>query len=107
MSVLVITLLLSNSFPSCEDTIINMVNSYKIENDFTYYELFNDIDCNDDKCIDYYELKTFMTKIGIPWRCRWPDKVIEYFSEVKEENKGTLNNCIQWASFRNNFKNSK
>lgn len=104
MSILVITLLLSNCFPSCEDTIINMVKSYKIENDLTYYELFNDIDCNDNKCIDYYELKTFMTKVGIPWRCRWPDKVIEYFNE---ENNGILNQCIQWPTFRNNFKNNK
>lgn len=107
MSLLVITMLLSHCFPSCEETIINSVKAYKIENDLTYYELFNDIDCNDDKCIDYYEINTFMIKVGIPWRCRWPDKVIEYFSMVNEENKGTLNECIHWATFRNYFRNNK
>lgn len=107
MSQFLITLLVTQCFPSCEDTIIISVKYYKIENDLTYYELFNDIDCNDDKCIDYYELKTFMTKVGIPWRCRWPDKVIEYFSKADEANSETGIHCIQWSTFRNNFRNNK
>ena len=57
--------------------------------------------------IDYYEINTFMIKVGIPWRCRWPDKVIEYFSEVNEKNKGTLNHCIHWSTFKNYFRNNK
>ena len=102
---LFITLLLINSFPSCEDVIVNSVKSYNIENDITYYELFQYIDCNNDKCIDYYELKTFMIKIEIPWRCRWPDKVIKYF--INFGSGDTEAKCISWSNFKNNFRSNK
>lgn len=107
MTPLIITLLVTNYFPSCEYTIINSIKSYKIENGFTCYELFNDIDCNNDECIDYYEIKTFMIKVGIPWRCHWPNKVIEYFSEQSEAKNETETQCIQWSSFRSKIRNNK
>jgi len=90
---------------SCENLITQASVSYKLENEFTYYELFNHIDCNHDKCIDSHELNTFMIKVGIPWRCRWPNKVIEYFEDGGGK-KNHSQNCIGWQSFKNKIRNT-
>ena len=83
---------------ACHDSLLNTVTAYKIENELTYYELFNQLDCNKDKCIDSDELNTFMRDIGIPWRCRWPNKVIKYFEYENHSN------CIYWNSFKHKIR---
>ena len=96
--ILSILLLACVSFnQSCEKIIINRVIEYKIENHMTSFEMFSRFDCNEDKCIDGDEINTLMKKVGVPWHCRWPNKVIKYFPESELKNQ---NECISWRSFK-------
>ena len=99
--ILVITLSSCLSFNlSCETIILNLATEYKLSNDMTNFEMFSQFDCNEDKCIDENEINSLMKKIGVPWHCRWPKKVIEYYIDDKKGKE-----CISWNDFKRNLNN--
>ena len=71
------------------------------ELDHTPYEMFQQFDSNSNKCIDYDEMNTLLQKIKVSWKCRWVQKMIDYFDVLEKDN------CIQWTEFKTVLRNTR
>ena len=89
-----LTLLILTYASYCEETITKAFHFHLMESKKTHYELFQEFDCDKNNCIDSYEINKLLKEIGVPWSCRWPEKVIREFDTVN------VNNCIEWQEFK-------
>jgi hypothetical protein len=89
-------------FP-CDIELTNAVQRYKVATGMSYFEMFHEIDLNNNKCIDIIEMNALIDSLGISWGCSWPGKVIVYFTQDKDiENNlnKKINQCIEWNDFK-------
>jgi len=78
---------------NCEDSISDSFETYRLENNKCYEELFSEFDLDDNKCIDSTEMNTLLKTIGVYWHCRWPEKIIDQFDTIN------INRCLEWEEF--------
>ena len=89
-------------FP-CDIELTNAVQRYKVATGMSYFEMFHEIDLNNNKCIDIIEMNALIDSLGISWGCSWPGKVILYFTKDKDNENNSnkkINQCIEWNDFK-------
>jgi Ca2+-binding EF-hand superfamily protein len=77
----------------CEESITYSFENYRIENNKSYEELFNEFDLDNNNCIDSNEMNILLKTIGVYWHCRWPEIIIDQFDTVN------INRCLEWDEF--------
>lgn len=100
ISFLMLTLTQSQ-LSSCQQEITIKFNIFLNELDHTPYEMFQQFDSDSNKCIDYDEMNTLLQKIKVSWKCRWVQKMIDYFDVLEKDN------CIQWTEFKIVLRNTR
>ena len=80
----------------CEDEILLRFSAFIEEKQVhqTNYEVFNYFDADDNGCIDYNEMNSLLKKIGVSWKCRWVQTLINYFDVLEKDH------CIDWNEFK-------
>ena len=97
----VILTLTQSQLSTCEQEITLKFNSFLNDLDNTPFEMFDRFDSDSNKCIDYYEMNTLLQKIKVSWKCRWVQKMIDYFDVIEKDN------CIQWTEFKTVLRNTR
>jgi Ca2+-binding EF-hand superfamily protein len=97
----IILTLTQSQLSTCQQEITIKFNSFLNDLDNTPFELFDRFDSDSNKCIDYYEMNTLLQKIKVSWKCRWVQKMIDYFDVIEKDN------CIQWTEFKTVLRNTR